>query len=476
MIALRELSDISNYAPQSGDILKLFEVMMKSSGITRQDAWLAFQQNDKSENRFRVVYKSLKDNLIDGIFTNSFKDFSNIQQAQVKIWKNLAACKILISVDKRNAAISIAKRTLTDALKNGAIDASIILSKLLERHYASIQPDTKKYYYYKDLVHSQLKLFNEETLSESAFSELAFRARKGRDIKDMEQNIKQLDKIAINNQEYKFNLFYYTTKTFWYRLTNNLKAFTETCKDAIAFFDHYPGPLPYTTKWSFYFQLIPILIGNKEFTKAEIITKKCLENPSEGSYNWHLTLQLLALLGFHSNKPQIAYEAWKKAKNTPKKFTSAIIDERWRIVFMYLMWFKKIGRISIPEEYRLGRFLNETDNAGKDKSGQNIAIIVIQFLHYLVRKDKSKYMDAAEKLNKYIPAHLKKKEHTRNRNFLRMLQKLVDADYYKVRTEARVKRYLNVIQKTPPNISLNLLESEVVPYEVLWTEVGKLLK
>ena len=475
MIALKELSALSKFQPASGDLLRLFEVAMQPN-ISRKDAQVAFMVNQKSDIRFRVVYKNLKDKLIDGIFSNSFGDYTSVQQGQFKTWKNLTAAKILIGSEKKNAGISLAKETIAAANKFGLIGIELELSRELEMHYGSVQPELLKFKHYQKRVEDLTRLYHNEIFAQSSFSELAFKVRKRKQLNDMAGTIEKLDKIALSNQEYKFNLFYYTTKSFWHRLNNDLKSFTETCKDAIALFENYPGPLPYTAKWSFYFMLIPVLIGNKEFTKAEIVTKKCLEYPTVGSYNWHLTLQLLALLGFHSNKPQIAYEAWKKANKTPKKFTSAIIDERWRIIFMYLMWFKKIGRISIPEEYRLGRFLNETDHAGKDKSGQNVAIIAIQFLHYLVRKDKSKYMDAADKLNKYIPAHLKKKEHTRNRNFLRMLQKLVDADYYKVRTEARVKRYLNVIQKTPPNISLNLLESEVVPYEVLWAEVQKLLK
>ena len=204
--------------------------------------------------------------------------------------------------------------------------------------------------------------------------------------------------------------------------------------------------------------------------------QKCIELPSEGSYNWNLTLFFLAILGFHSNKPLIAYEAWKKVIKTPKKFKSEFISERWRIVLAYLIWYKKIRRINIPEDYRLGKFLNEMDIAGKDKTGQNVSVIVIQMLHYLADNDRERFGIKACRLEKYVTTYLRKKEHVRSKNFLRALKRNEDANFYRDETDRRCKRYWRNINEVPLTVSLDLLESELVPFEMLWTEIRKLLK
>ena len=164
--------------------------------------------------------------------------------------------------------------------------------------------------------------------------------------------------------------------------------------------------------------MIPVFLSKKNYAKAEHAINECIQYPTQGSYNWHLTLFYKAVLGFYSNKPLIALSALHQAEKTPKKFKSAVIDERWKIISAYLSLLNKVGKIHYPKNFRTYRFLNET----KPNPTGKINLIIIELLHLLMDGKKKQYMNRVENIESYIQSNLRGKDNARPKYFLRMLR------------------------------------------------------
>ena len=194
MNTIKELSSLSTYRPTNGDTLYLFHLMMDKD-LSRKESEIRFIRQNKSVHHFRVVYKNLKDNLLEGILSNSFKDYTKIQQAHFKIWKKFVKSKILIQSEKKTAGATVAKEALLGAEKYGILEIALSLSRELEMHYANIEPDQDQYNRFKEKVNIyQLATF-QETTAQSTFSELAFCIKKQKECSHIPALIQELEAL-----------------------------------------------------------------------------------------------------------------------------------------------------------------------------------------------------------------------------------------------------------------------------------------
>ena len=208
--------------------------------------------------------------------------------------------------------------------------------------------------------------------------------------------------------------------------------------------------------------MIPIYLNQKNYAKAEIIIRDCIHYPSKGAYNWHLTLFYQVILGFYSNKPQIAFKTWKLATNTSKKFHSEAIDNRWRIIKAYLHFYAKVNRIDPMGSFRLYRFLNSVTPNPKSK----VNLYILELIHLLADNKKTQFMKEVEKVETYL--RINPRLPKRTRYFLRMLRAIETGDYHIVRVTAHAKKYYQALLKTEISLDINVADAEPVKYEILW--------
>lgn len=475
MIALKQLSEISSYRPVRGDALRLFQ-LVEEDFKNRHFAKEVFLNNGDNEYYFREVYKNLKDNLVNGIFTNSFKDYTAIQKATIKVWKGHGAAKIAIQTAKKEAGIKLAKETFRQAKRLEMVDVALSLARELEIYYATVDIDTKNFKKFSSEVIFYERQLMAEVKVLSALSALFFAINRKKPPGLARTFVKQLEPFKQQAQGIRFWIFYYTAKTHLAQADNDLNLLIQTCKEAINFFDSKGKLLPYTTKFVFYFQLIPVYISKGEYHKAEAYTQMCLELPTKGSYNWSITLIYLAIIGFHSGKPNISFESLKLYRRTKKKFNSSRIDEHWSVINAYISWFQSIGDLPQLKTFKIGKFLNEVPSYETDKEGLKVSVIIIHLLHLLSRNDRVAFQTESERTQYYITRNLKGKENLRAKHFLKSLIQIDKYDYQPDVIQKYCKKDLNVLKSVPRNVDLKSLESEIIPYEILWNKTMKLLK
>lgn len=485
MKPLSELADV--YKPNTnrqGNLIRLFEFAKNKEFEKREDAIQYFYgETPNSEGQFRVLYKKLKDHLVhNGVFTVPLSTLTEIQRAHVEAFKKYSASKILIALEKKAAGIKLANETLQLALKYQLIDISLSLTRELQSHYAIVELDKTKYVYFTELTNKLLEDLQAEIKAQNCYTDVVFALRKNTPEEEtidlMKGYVKELKSYWRDDNSFKFFLYYYTLTVTRFQLEGNYSKAIEQSKRALDHFESSAVPLPYTSKFVFNNRLVYAYTQLGDFDNAKKALDNALKYPSEGSYNWDVTLQSKVFLGFHSEKPIWAYHAYKKATEAPKKFNSVLSDEAWRIYKAYLVYYKKIRKLNINENIRLYKFLNEVPEYSKDKRGTNVAILIIQMLILLVDKRMDEFMNRTDSLKAYMHRHLRRNATYRSEIFIRFLLKLEPGRFRKQTVErltSNLREKLNSHSQ-----KLNIIEKkqqwEIIPYEILWDEVLDLLK
>ena len=470
MSILKEISEMSSYQPLEGDVLSVYELAVND--IERSKLVEEWEKEGKSKVYFRFVYKVLKDRLLNGIFNYEFKNFELSKKARINCWKRIAQVKTLLIGEKKRAAIEIAAETLRMAEKLGVTEIAQMVASDLSYHFGVIDVDIRRYRRYRKKERIYQEQLRNEMSIQSLFVELGFLITKKRNYSHLFPQIKKLKEVK--NRSQKFNLYYFSLFSLLYRAERNVKGIITICSEATNHFKSKDTTFSIQSYWNFYQQLIPFLIADKRFSLAESKINECIAIPLKGSINWHLSLFSKANLGFHSHKPSIIYDSWKKGKDNINDHKFVI--EYWSIVASYLFIYKKYYGYNFEIEFKIGRFLNSVPSSEQEKQSANVAVIIVQLVHYLFDKDLERYTEKAMTLPEYWQTHLKGSDNIRARCFLKMLEKIYKANFYRVRTEAKVKKDWNLLRRTPPVVPLDVINAEVIPYETLWQIVLDHLK
>jgi hypothetical protein len=130
----------------------------------------------------------------------------------------------------------------------------------------------------------------------------------------------------------------------------------------------------------------------------------------------------------------------------------------------------------INRKFKLAKFINETTIFSKDKSGINIAIMVVKLLLMLQEHRYSQILDEVEALEQYCYRYLRGENEQRSRLFLKMFIAIPLSGFDPKVIEKRTERYLQTLSNIPLQLANQAYEIEVIPYETLWGLIMNSLK
>ncbi|WP_345221936.1 hypothetical protein [Hymenobacter koreensis] len=195
---------------------------------------------------------------------------------------------------------------------------------------------------------------------------------------------------------------------------------------------------------------------------------------SRSTNNWFSMLENYFLLTMHSGQYDRAGELLRRMQQNPfvTKLTRPAI-QRWELMRAYLYFVR-------PDEAGLrplhfAQLVQSVPDHSRDKRGYNVAILILQFLHYLQQNNAEALLMRLEGLRKYETAHLRDVSTLRSRLFFRLLQLTVKVDYDPVMCEEKGQALLNRLRDTPPPGEA-YSDIEIIPYESLWVITLELLR
>ena len=456
MKLLQELAQLSTWAPSQGDQLKLYNLAM--SGLAREEARQQFEISDK---HFNVLYKKLKDQMANGVLHNSLKHLTRVQRIQFSIRKQYESSMILIQTGKKTSGIPLTRATIRKAEKYGLYQICLDLSRELRRYYGTVEIDKKLYRHYAAKQAFYKKQLECELAAEEVFFDLGFHYNTGLPVDEFEGKIKHL--FTLRSESHRFHYMRFLSQVLLHQIKRREPAMIATCHDALGYFEGLTDQ-PYAYRFSFLYRLVVVYLAHQQYSLAESAINRTLDVPPFGRHNWQIIMLHRALLGFHSGKPAIALDTYRKAMKLPKKFRAKLVEERWQIIRAYL----ELYDIETPGTWRLRKFLNSMPTLSSDKSGQHVNVVILELLHLLKAKKFESYRYRCERVEAYISAHLKGKGLDRYICFLRLLHCVVRGGFQKEAVSEKGAKYLQTLQTTSPRVGADVREVEVVPFEGLW--------
>jgi len=473
MELLKRINKLSTYRPQSGLKKELYQLVVEEN-YNRAQAKRHFETQQYKSN-FRVVYKNLKDSLLDGVITTPLHKLPSLIRSRLQVWKKQLQYRIFIQIGDMESGVRLATETLITAEQNEQFDVIRTICRDLLAYYSISHPNTQKYQKYRQKYTESTQLMQEEATAEITYRDLWHHYHTQQSIKPFSKAISELEEIALTNDKYKFRYFFYSLKSFYLELSKDSDALLTNNKIAYTFFDTLSKDLHYAIKFNFIAGSIPFYIIKHQFAAAEHSINLALSAAPTNSFNWQKILIYQSILGFYSHKPSIALRAFKLSKEAPsKKIKSEVLLDKWHLIEGYLAFFGSISRIPPMDSFKLSKWLNITEH--RNNTAQKANLIIVELLYYLATKQHPKYFYKTEQLEGYISTHFKAHSHKRTRYFLRMLKAVVKGNYRSSLVPIYAAKQLTKLKASQSDLSSEVIELEIIPYEMLWTEVLGLLR
>ena len=184
------------------------------------------------------------------------------------------------------------------------------------------------------------------------------------------------------------------------------------------------------------------------------------------SSNWVFFQEYHLLLALHGKKYAYAQDLLRTVAQNPAttKLRPAAV-ERWELYRGYVDFVAPAAPASAPAPPPKWSLI--MPEYSRDKSGQNVAILVLQLLHCLRRQNIDEALVRLERLRKYQQRHLHDDSSQRSRLFLRLLRGLADTGFDLAKARKRGQATLETLSSTPPPGDA-FAEVEIIPYEHLW--------
>ncbi len=436
--------------------------------------------NDLSKG-YRNLKSRLEKRALNTIFfiDVNLSSFSDSQKAFYSCYKNLAAVKFLIGRGARKSSMKLAEKTVKQALKYDIHDVSIPLLKDLRVYYGTLVGDQKKLKKYNKLLRKLLADNRYEERAREMYDTLASHFVHSKTIKPFHVKMAKeysdeleeyLDKTSYSN----FHFYAHLILVLRYEIENDYRNAVQACDRALSYLEkmeHYK----ISYKFTFLFKRFTSLIQLKNYEAADENALECLNFVDEGSYNWFLTAQFYIVLLFHSERTQEAFNFYRHVKKIrkKKKVRSDVKEEFWNIIEAFIDYFITVGKIQLPAHKRRPRFDSATFVKSvpaftKDKRGMNVTILVLQILFLLNEKNSNEVINRTETLKTYTTRYLRNDENFRSNCFIRMLSKISEANFNQIALKRRTDNSFEDLKSKPLEITSQPVETEIVPFEILW--------
>ncbi|WP_157547469.1 hypothetical protein [Hymenobacter sp. DG25A] len=192
------------------------------------------------------------------------------------------------------------------------------------------------------------------------------------------------------------------------------------------------------------------------------------------SGNWFVLLELYLTLAMHAGDYAQANELLNMVFQNP--FYSQLRDsahQRWEL---YRAYHHFIDPENSPlRGLHFTQFMQTLPEHSRDKQGLNVAILILQFLHYLRLRDVEALLPRLEGLRKYASKHLRNPAAQRTKLFFRLLQLTVKENFDIKACERKGQPLFARLEQTPmPGEAFAGIE--IIPYENLWQQTLQILQ
>lgn len=468
---------------------EFYELIRQGKFKTDQDAAAYFYNSTPDDANYKKFKADFKNRLYNTIFFIDVKqpNFNDVQRAYYTCWKNWAAVRIMMGRMAHKAATELARDILEYAIKFEFTDLVVEASRHLRHQSATVLGDRQKFNFFRDLYTHWKNIQDAERITEELSDEIRLayvhsKATKREMLPLAEANFQQIKPYLERYDSYYLHLTGRALDLSRCLVANDYKAAEGVCRDALDYFNSKPFDVK-SAKSVFWNQLTIIYMMQGKYDEAEQAAQNSLALQDEGSYNWFRLMELYIQLCFYKREYTSAHTLYRQVvEHKNFQFQHLHKQEDWKIVEAHLVFLLRIGKLTLPEteckrykSFKLAKFINEVPIFSQDKRGMNVPILIAQIIHLIADGMYETLIDRIEALDKYRSRYLKDEDMFRCNCFMRMLTEIAKAGFYRVDSAQRCARFVEDLQSTPPDVSGQAHDIEIIPYEHLWEYLIELL-
>lgn len=456
----------------------LCEGIGKGKFATDEAAAKALYDEGFEGSKYRKLKSDLRERLLGAVLEidGNQKSNSDYQKAYYECNRLWFVVRILTGQNANAAALTVATRLLRQAEKYDFTLLAMDIASYLRTQFGLRESNDKKFREAHELFERYRKTYDAENQAEALYTTLIVRYVNNRSAQTEVSRLateywEQIQPYMEQHATYKLQMYGYMIGLMRHTASNNHTHALVACNEAIQFFNNRPYE-PRVPLQIFYYQRLICNIQLRQFEEGKASADFCLKIMQDGTFNWfkyrELYLQLSLHTGAFSQAAEILYDTLNHARF---EFLPENVKEIWRIYEAFVHYLVLAGKASGKtngQKFKLAKFINDTPIFSKDKSGINIAIIVIKLLLLLQERKFSQVLDEVEAVEQYCYRHLRGDNAQRSYFFLKMLLHIPTSGFDPVLSATKATRYFEKLKEIPLQIANQTHEIEVVPYEMLW--------
>lgn len=357
---------------------------------------------------------------------------------------------------------------------------TIEFALILIRHhvYKDVNLDKSKKYW--QLIHENQSLVKLELISSDKFNTLISYYTKSKSNKKFistlaDQFIQELGDINLKFESARFITYYYGI--FLIKYMSNQNYVMAIRYGEIALNKLRGMKLPNLVQKGFFLNnLVVCDIGLKRFTSGKNRIKALQSLKLKGTNSWFSTNEVGISLSLYTKNYNEAYLLFHEAFSFPTfKNMKSTTKDKWYIIQAYINFLIISGNIQIPsiddpffKNFKIEKFFNNMEIYHKDKSGLYITIWIGYLINLFATKQDAKILSKEEAFSKYVSRYLSIENNYRSFIFCKMLLLFIKSDFDLTAIKTEIEEYKTILTNTPPLLSNQEHDIEIMPYEDLW--------
>lgn len=496
MNAIKELININNnqkriceslLPPESESPLRKLYELASQKNLSDHEAMIEIYGK-----RNIAAYSRLKSRLIDLLSKVTILQNNLGEAADTRIFEVLTSyrqtllARILINKKSTELGIEIAEKALSKAMKYHATENVLILSRSLVVYFSQSGFNKYKLDKYTRIQEQYLRIYASEVRAENYVRIL--QAMQQKSLANASQQDLQRAKFFMDDlsaikdiRSYHFNYNRFKVSAIYYEFIKDYNSLLELLNNVEIEFSNPDFKAGFAFNTIALRKCWALIQGgrNKEAAKTGLNQLKKMQ---VGSNGWYFMCHYIIKAQIYDGDYVSASKLITEMVNHPK-FDR--LGENYKELFYTTLGYihlivdsglgDGIDKSQLPD-FKIYKFLNTTQVFNKDKRGIQVTIILLHIAYLLFRKDYNSIIDQIDSLNQYAYRYLRKDDTFRSNVLIKMVIQMARADFNIIRTE----RYTEGLFKQLSTVELagsgENIESEIIPYEILWAIMLRALR
>ncbi|WP_276497002.1 hypothetical protein [Pontibacter litorisediminis] len=459
---------------------KLFNLLKEEAVLSDEEVARQIYKDDKSaSSSFRMLKSRFKKKLYNHLHFLKVPEaqYHTISNAVYACATQFAEVKALIMFSDFKAALKLLEQVHVITIEYELTTQEVLVLENITALYADLNEEAE-YNQYLHLLEQAYRKQEQERKAQLLFNKVMFlfkknTAQRSKHLQTSLSVLQQLEGLWQESASSSIFSLLHKLQIFYFEQLGQYDKIASAVQEADLLLSE--GKINrhwYRTKY-YGFVLVYALLQCRQYEEGLRLAKEKEEGIARESHNWFAFRENYILLALHSKKYALVADLLAEAFRN-HHFRKILLEsqERYELLRRFHALVAAPNRAEQPE--LLKPIVQEFKLLPKDKSGFNLALLVLDVLEKLSCGELDDLEPQAERVRKYTQKYLKGEKAERPRLFLRLLLlALTKQGAALVREQGQ--KLLERLKGTPlPGDAF--AEVEIVPYEHLWELVLKVLE